>query len=162
MVAPFYYFLVCCWFYYVLADIWSWLSTKNYQKSDPFILSILWKRAVLCLCRLMKTHTTPTEVKAATMLIRVGIMSNFPAFKEKMWWATMPRCRKCSKKHTNNLKWTHISINQHIESDGVGFQQSAILSSVLHLKILCVPKDKDLDMLADTVSINFEWFGAFL
>lgn len=32
----------------------------------------------------MKTHTTPTEVKAATMLIRVGIMLNFPAFKEKM------------------------------------------------------------------------------
>ncbi len=42
----------------------------------------------------------------------------------------------------NMLIWTHITINQHIKSDGVGFQQSAILGPVLHFKILCVPKDK--------------------
>lgn len=50
---------------------------------DPFCENELFK--VLKLHNLvMKTHTTPTKVKAATMLIIVGIMSNLPAFKEKM------------------------------------------------------------------------------
>lgn len=89
--------------------------------------------------------TTPTEVNAATMLINVGIMLNFPAcqsIEEGCYAAIMTI--KVAESEVNWIKIqvgpaTHVSIDEDVEADGIGFDQRAVVSPVLRLVVLGKP-----------------------
>lgn len=71
--------------------------------------------------------TTPTDVKAATMLINVGIMLNFPAchsMEIDCHYTVMTIEVAESKVSFNEIQVgpvTHVSIDEDVEADGVGF-----------------------------------------
>lgn len=89
--------------------------------------------------------TTPTEVKAATMLINVGIMLNFPACQSKeqdCHHAAMTI--KMAENEVDFMKiqvgpTTHVSVDEDVEADGVGFDQRAVVRPVLRLVVLGKP-----------------------
>lgn len=88
--------------------------------------------------------TTPTEVNAATMLINVGIMLNFPAchsIEEVCYIAIMTTA--AAESGVNLIKIhvsaTHVSIDEDIEADGIGFDQCAVVCPIFVLVVLGKP-----------------------
>lgn len=106
--------------------------------------------------------TTPTEVKAATELMMVGMMLNLPACRHRdSGWAgrlqggqeslgLSPRGGGGSGgvagsptgeggPHPSPRPHTHVPVHQHVEADAEGLHERAVLTAILHLVVLGEP-----------------------